>query len=406
MIEPTRRAFPRELIRADLADFAGYSSARTSAPRPAAGSGGSDHDPIWLNANESGTTSAADPDGSVRRYPDPQPPELVRALAETYGVDDSRLVVGRGSDEAIDLLIRAICTPGADAIVTAPPTFGMYAVSSRLHGTTVREVPLRDEGDRWQVDIDQIIEAVGGGSDVGDDGTPPARPRIVFLASPDNPTGRLLPPADLVRLLDEIGDHAVVVIDEAYQEFAEIDGATSAIELLDSYPTLVVLRTLSKAHALAAARVGVALTHPDLAAVLRRVQTPYPIPAPVTELTLSSLTASAAAVTAERTRATVRGRERLRAALDGHPLVAVVYPSAGNFVLIRAADAGAADRLFTSLQEAGIVIRDFRGTPGLEHSLRITAGSSSEVDAVRDILGQLAEPAATTTTIRSSERTQ
>lgn len=354
--------FPAELVRDDLRDFTGYSSARTSHSGPPAR--------IWLNANEAAGPSTADPGGTHRRYPDPQPPALVAALASLYGVPDETVVVGRGSDEAIELLVRATCRPGADAVVVAPPTFGMYAVSARLHGVPVVEVPQQEARDRdgapcWQVDVDALVAAA---RDAG--------ARLVFVASPGNPTGATVPQPGLVRLATALARQAVVVVDEAYQEFASGPGA---VPLLADHPNLAVLRTLSKAHGLAAARVGTCLAHPDLAAVLRRVQAPYPLPGPVTALALEALRPEALAATAERVEQTVRERTHLARALAAEPTVTAVYPGQANFVLVRST---APDALLTRLRAAGIVVRDLRHQPGLHDALRITVGSPDEVDAV------------------------
>src|SRR5690606_24352154 len=168
MSAPRTGGDPLALVRGDLAGFGGYASARTA---------GLDGD-TWLNANESPWPNAADADGRLRRYPDPQPEALRDALARLYGCSPSQLLAGRGSDEAIDLLVRALCRPGGDAVLVTPPTFGMYAVSARLHGTPVIEVPLLDTGDTFAVDFDAIERIVA------------AHPiRIVFLCSPGNPTG-------------------------------------------------------------------------------------------------------------------------------------------------------------------------------------------------------------------------
>src|SRR5699024_6940262 len=145
------------------------------------------------------------------------------------------------------------------------PTFGMYAVSARVHGVPVVDVPQRDLGTRWEVDTEAVREA-----------TQEHGARIVFLTSPGNPTGAVVPLEAIGQLARALSEQAVVVVDEAYQEFA---GPRSAATLLEAHPNLVVLRTLSKAHGLAGARVGAALCHPDLAVVLRRVQAPYPLPA-------------------------------------------------------------------------------------------------------------------------------
>ncbi|WP_256841659.1 histidinol-phosphate transaminase [Ornithinimicrobium cryptoxanthini] len=367
--EPLQELFPAHLIRADLQDFTGYSSARTSDDGPPA--------TIWLNANEASSASAVDPEGANRRYPDPQPVELVEALAQTYAVSPDRVVVGRGSDEAIDLLVRTLCRPGsADAVVQTSPTFGMYAVSARLQGVPVVDVPQRDLGDLWEVDVAAVTHAARG-----------AGARLVFLASPGNPTGAVVPLDQVADLAHALADTAVVVIDEAYQEFA---GPPSATTLLREHANLVVLRTLSKAHGLAGVRVGVALSHPDLATVLRRVQAPYPVPAPVAELAVSALSTSARRSVAARVAETRAGRERLVELLGADPRVRTVCGSEANFLLVRSPDV---DALLTVLRGSGIVVRDMRHL--LDDALRVTVGSPAEIDAVARALGRPAEGAPT-----------
>lgn len=349
--------FPSHLVREDLRGFAGYSSARTSWVGTAR---------IWLNANEGARANAADPDDRVRRYPDPQPAPLVQALASAYGVSPDALVVGRGSDEAIELLIRALCRPGGDGVVTTSPTFGMYAVSARLHGVPLHDVPQRDVGDHFAVDADAITRTAR------DSGT-----SVVFLTTPGNPTGSTVPAETVARLAADLSQDSVVVVDEAYQEFAS---APSAIDLLTAHPNLVVLRTLSKAHALAGARVGVAIGHPDLVAVLRRVQAPYPVPEPVSRLALAALEPDSLSDTAARIAATLEGRQQLTDTLRRSNLVEQVYDSEANFVLVRG-DAGA---LLERLAGTGIVVRDMRHQ--VADTVRITVGTEAELAEVADAL--------------------
>ncbi len=346
--------FPAHLVREDLRGFTGYSSARTSAPGVPAR--------IWLNANESGAPSTADPDGTSRRYPDPQPAALVEAFADLWATTPDRTVVGRGSDEMIELLVRALCRPGGDGVVISSPTFGMYAVSARLHGVPVTDVPQTDDGLTWRVDTQALARAARQ-----------TGARVVFVASPGNPTGTVVPLRDLAALADELAEQAVVVVDEAYGEFAE---QRSAVSLLEEHPTLVVLRTLSKAHGLAGARVGIALAHPDLALVLRRVQAPYPVPAPVARLALEALSQDALAATRERVNATLRRRDRLGRRLRELDGVRAVYASDANFLLVRHDDPGA---LLHTLASAGIVVRDMRHLPGLDDAVRITIGTDDEM---------------------------
>ena len=366
-------AFPTDLLRPDLRGFAGYSSARTSTPTGPA-------ERIWLNANESGVANPADSSGASRRYPDPQPAELVEAFADLWATTPDRVVVGRGSDEAIELLVRSLCRPGGDGVVVTSPTFGMYAVSARLHGVPVVDVPQVDDGLRWHVDTAAVARAAR------EQGA-----RVVFLASPGNPTGSVVPLREVARLAEELADQAVVVVDEAYGEFA---AQRSAVTLLEEHPTLVVLRTLSKAHALAGARVGIALAHPDLTAVLRRVQAPYPLPEPVTGLALRALAPEALQATGEHVGEVLRLRDEVGRWLRDLPEVGTVYASEANFFLVRCDDP---DGLLQTLAAAGIVVRDMRHLPGLHDALRITIGTGPEMSALRGALADRPTPRPTPT---------
>ncbi|TZF90058.1 histidinol-phosphate transaminase [Cognatilysobacter lacus] len=344
-----------DLVRDDLRDFAGYRSARSEKLEGDA----------WLNANEAAVANVADADGACRRYPDPQPTELREKLATLYGCRPGQLILGRGSDEAIDLLVRAFCAPGDGAIVIAPPTFGMYAVCARLHGVRVVEVPLDDRGESFGCDFD----AVGNGAEANG-------ARLVFLCSPGNPTGAALPSGDVAALARRLDGRAIVVVDEAYQEFASTPSATA---LIGTHPNIVVLRTLSKAHALAGLRLGVAIGDESLIAVLRRCQAPYPLPTPCVELAMRAIDDTALPATESAVAAVVDERARLAAALSNLACVRSVYRSDANFILVRFTDADAA---FASLLAAGVVVRDVRAQRGLGDSLRITVGTPAQNDRV------------------------
>ncbi|PBJ83234.1 histidinol-phosphate transaminase [Lysobacteraceae bacterium NML93-0399] len=340
-----------DLVREELRDFAGYASARSQKL----------DGEIWLNANEAPLANPGDADGRCRRYPAPQPPELQSALAALYEVDPGQLLIGRGSDEAIDLLVRALCVAGRDAVLATPPVFGMYAVSARLQGAALVEVPLVDGPEGFGVDVDAVRT------------TALARnAKLVFLCSPSNPTGGLVPLADVAALATALNGRALVVVDEAYVEFAD---APSATTLLGVHDNLVVLRTLSKAHALAAARIGVAIGHPDLIAVLRRCQAPYPVPTPCADLALAGLSPAALEVTRARIAETIAERDALAAALALTSGVRRVYPSAGNYLLVHFEDA---DCAFGALLAAGIVVRDQRAAPQLGDALRISLGTPAQ----------------------------
>lgn len=348
-----------ELVRADLRSFAGYSSARSATVTG----------DVWLNANESPWASPGDASGSSRRYPEPQPLALREKLAVLYGCDVAQLLIGRGSDEAIDLLVRALCEPG-DAVVTTPPVFGMYAVCARLQNVPLVEVPL----------VDRVMSDGGGGFAPDFDAIERAaldhRAKLVFLCSPSNPTGAAIALADVEALALKLAGHALVVVDEAYGEFSDVP---SAVELLGKLSNVAVLRTLSKAHALAAARIGTLIADSALIAVLRRCQAPYPVPTPCAELALAGLSDAALAQTRQRVETVKSERVRLQSALAAMPGVVRVYPSQGNYLLARFADAEAA---FRALLAAGVVVRDQRGAPQLGDALRITIGSPEQNDRV------------------------
>ncbi|WP_225763931.1 histidinol-phosphate transaminase [Stenotrophomonas sp. Marseille-Q4652] len=350
------------LVREDLAGFGGYSSARTAKL-----SGD-----VWLNANESAWANPGDADGSCRRYPEPQPPALVQALATLYGAQPEQVLVGRGSDEAIDLLVRTLCEPGRDGVLFTPPVFGMYAVSARLQGAKPIEVPLLDTEAGLVPDIEAVITAAIEGN-----------AKLVFLCSPSNPGGRSVPLADVVRVAQALAGRALVVVDEAYGEFAD---EPSAVTLMGQYANIAVLRTLSKAHGLAAARIGTLVADAGLVALLRKVQAPYPIPAPCSALALAGLTPEALALTANRVAEVRAERARLQDALAALPVVSRVYASDANFVLVRFANAEAA---FQALLAAGIVVRDQRAAPQLGDALRITLGTPEQNDCVIATLSAL-----------------
>lgn len=351
------------LLREDLRDFAGYRSARSEAAIGV----------TWLNANESPWPSQADRDGAMRRYPEPQPPALRDAIAAAIGCDPAQLLLGRGSDEAIDLLVRAFCAPGRDAVLVTPPVFGMYAVCARLQGARLLEAPLQDGEDDFRADLDHVARlAEQGGA------------RLVFLCSPGNPAGGVLAATAVLALAGRLAGRALVVVDEAYVDYAD------APSLLASAPwpaNLAVLRTLSKAHALAGARVGCLVAAPEIVTALRRFQAPYPVPEPCLGPALCALSPPALERTRVRVDEVKRERARLHRALARLACVRRVYPSQANFLLARFVDAAAA---LAALSSEGIVVRDMRAMPGLHDALRITVGTPGQNDAVVAALAGLA----------------
>lgn len=344
-----------DLVRPDLRDFGGYASARRTQAQGA----------IWLNANESPLASPADPGGTLNRYPEPQPARLRARLAQLYGVAPESLMVTRGSDEGIDLLVRAFCRAGQDAVAIATPCFGMYAVSARIQGAPLVEVPLADTPAGWQFDLPGLVEAVATRA-----------ARIVFLCSPANPTGQSLSLDDIRALAQAVGDRAILVVDEAYVEYADTGSASA---LLGQFPNLVVLRTLSKAHALAGARIGALLAAPEIVGLLRNLSAPYPIAATSAALALEALSDASLSETSARVTQTISERRRVKETLDAMPGIARVHSSQANFLLLRCTDTQAS---FDALLAAGVVVRDMRAMPGLGDALRVSIGTPAENDAM------------------------
>ncbi|MEO6065571.1 MAG: histidinol-phosphate transaminase, partial [Lysobacterales bacterium] len=273
------------------------------------------------------------------------------------------LLVGRGSDEAIDLLIRAFCGAGRDAILIQSPTFGMYAVAAAVQDAMVVDAQLAlDTAEPF--DVDAVLLAV----------TPTTR--IVFVCSPNNPTGGIVSRAEILRLATTLTDRALVVIDEAYIEFADAPSVATDIVATSN---LAVLRTLSKAHALAGARVGSLIAAPELIGVLRRIMAPYPLPTPCVDAALAALMPAALAETGRRVALLVAERERLADTLPGLPNVHQVRPSRANFLCVRFHDA---DSAFAALTGAGLIVRDMRRHAALPDALRISIGTPEDNDRV------------------------
>lgn len=350
-----------DLARPELRTLTPYSSARMEAGAAA----------VMLNANESPWPAAVGSQ-ALNRYPDPQPAALRARLAQLYGVRDEQVLVGRGSDEAIDLLVRAFCRPGVDAVAISPPTFGMYAACARVQGADVVSLPL---GADFRLDADAVLA-----------GLPPAV-KLVFVCSPNNPTGGVVPLTAIERLATALAGRALAIVDEAYIEFA---AAGSAATLLDRHPNLGVLRTLSKAWALAGARIGTLLASPEVIDLLRRIMPPYPLPTPSVRAALEALDDGGRRLTAERVAATVAERERLAAALAQMPGVRTVYPSRANFLTASLDDAAGAYR---ALVAQGIVVRDVGRYPGLDGCLRFSVGTPEENSRLLEALARIAEAA-------------
>jgi histidinol-phosphate aminotransferase len=295
----------------------------------------------------------------LNRYPEPQPPALIARLAALYGVAAPMLLASRGSDEAIDLLVRSFCRAGEDAVLVCPPTFGMYALAARLQGARVVSVPLRS-GAGFALDADALLARCTSAV------------KLVFLCSPNNPTGNLLSAAAILAIADELAGRALLVVDEAYVEFA---ACASLAREVARRPQLAVLRTLSKAHGLAGARCGSLIADPEIVALLRKVIAPYAISQLTVEAVLSLL--EPAQLTAQRARIEelTAARELLRGQLARLARVREVYPSDANFILARFTDAPAA---LARARAAGLLVREAGAAAALADALRITVGTAAQ----------------------------
>ena len=313
-----------------------------------------------LHANELPWRAETDRSiAGLNRYPEPHPHVLAQRLAELYGVKATQLLPGRGSDESIDLVVRGFCRAGVDNVIICPPTFGMYSVAARIQGAEVREVPLlREQG--YALDIAGLIAACD------------ANTRVVFLCSPNNPTGNAMDSAAVEMVLRELAGKALVVVDEAYIEFS---GDASLTAELARFPNLVVLRTLSKAFGLAGARVGSLIAAPEIVALLAKVIPPYSIPQLTIEAVLSTLMPPQLAVQRERVAQVRAERERVCAALTPKKSLRKLWPSVTNFLLADFADAEVA---LAAARDAKLLIRDMRTVS--PHSLRISVGTPEQND--------------------------
>ncbi len=322
-----------------------------------------------LHANEAPWRPTGDSTAAgLNRYPEPQPQALVERLATLYGVPAANLLATRGSDEAIDLLSRIYLRPGVDAILQCTPSFGMYQVAARIQGAGVIEIPL-DRARNWALDTARLLDAW--------------RPnmKLVYLCSPNNPTANRLDESALEEVCAALDGRAIVVIDEAYVEWSR---APTHSGWLNRFSTLAILRTLSKAHALAGARIGALLAHPELIELARRIVPPYSLAQPAVEAALRALEPAELAAAQARLDGLLAEREYLGRRLAASPLVDKVWPSDANFLLVDCRDA---DRFMSNTVAGGLIVRDLRSQPELPRSLRVSVGTRAENDALLHCVG-------------------
>jgi histidinol-phosphate aminotransferase len=323
-----------------------------------------------LHANEVPWRPAGDSSGAgLNRYPEPQPQALVERLAALYGVKTAQVLATRGADEAIDLLSRIYLRAGTDGILQCGPTFGMYQSAARIQGAEVVEIAL-DRAAGWSLDPDRLLSAWL------------PHIKLVYLCSPNNPTGNLLGTAALERICTALDGKAIVVIDEAYVEWSR---AASLTGWLERFPTLAILRTLSKAHALAGARLGALLAAPELIQLARRVIPPYALAQPAVEAALHALEPQQLAASQARIEKLLEEREYLRQGLSSSPLVEKVWPSDANFLLVDCLDA---ERFMSNSLAGGLIVRDLRAHAALSRSLRVSIGTRADNDRLLKCVGR------------------
>jgi histidinol-phosphate aminotransferase len=344
------------LVRPNIRRLRPYSSARSEF------TGAAD---VFLDANENAFGSPAG--AGINRYPDPLQTDLKRRVAEMNRVAASQIFVGNGSDEAIDLLFRIFCEPGRDECVICPPTYGMYRISAEINDVVVNEVPLNGE---FQLNVPAIVEAISPVT------------KLIFVCSPNNPTGNLMKHDDVVHITEKFD--GIVVVDEAYIDFAN---APSMIGEINRLPNIIVLRTFSKAWGMAGVRVGLAFGNELIIELMNRVKPPYNISSLAQQTVLGALddkTKVASWIANMRVE-----RDRLRDALARLPFVETIYPSDANFILVKTADAGS---LYRYLIEEKIVVRDRSDVTSCEGCLRITIGTDLENDSLLDALEKYRQP--------------
>jgi len=315
-------------------------------------------DAVKLDANENPYAPLVEGSlaASVNRYPEPQPARLKAAMAALYGVEPDNLVITRGADDAIDMLVRAFCRPGDDAVSICKPTFSAYAHFVRLQGARLLELSLDENFD---FHADAFIAAVKDEPSL----------KLAFICSPNNPTGNEIVPDELLKVADAL-PQTIVVVDEAYLDFAS---TPSVVDEAVRRPNLVVLKTLSKAFGLAGARIGCAIGEPELIAIAARALPPYPLPSLSIEAAMSALAPSRRPIHTERIERLKAERERLVPLLEQAPKVKKVWKSGGNFIFMQVEDA---ESLSRKMRELGIRVR-FRpnAAPG---GLRLSIGTEQE----------------------------
>ena len=350
----------RELLRKNIATLVPYSCARNDFKGAAS---------VYLDANENWQDFVDDP--GLNRYPDPLCEHLRLEIERRMGLKREHTLIGNGSDELIDNLIRMYCEPGKDRVLLFPPTYGAYRVFCDINAVKTDEVPLRGD---FQLDMPAILDFLAREKAERKEGV--GRLKILFVCSPNNPTANAFPLEQIEQIAQAFD--GITVVDEAYCDFSSQKRADS---LLDAYPRLVVLRTLSKCWALAGARIGILVASREICSVMASMKYPYNVSAPAQREALKDL---------QRWQEVEKGREEIlkerpafAEALSRISCVQKVYPSDANFLLVKVSDAKG---IYEYLMQKGIIVRNRSKEVGCLQCLRITVGSHRENQAVIDAL--------------------
>jgi len=356
-----------KLAREELVDMVPYQSARRLF---ASGNAEQTKSKVWLNANEApGTGDYQINSENINRYPDFQPDNLLNAYSDYCGLERSQILATRGADEGIELIIRSFCRAYQDSILICPPTYGMYAISAENHGTGIVKVPLQNSSQGMQLNLDALSSQVG-------------QVKVVFLCSPGNPTGNLLSKEAIITAIELFKDSAIVVVDEAYIEFSPEQTCT---DLIAKYDNVIVLRTLSKAFALAGLRCGFTLASKEVITLLSKVIAPYPISAPVAEIASKALSTELD-IMAQRVQSCKSIKASLSTWLNEQYWCSEVFASDANFILFRCINQQEKARVFNTLVDKDILIRDQSKQMQLENCLRISIGSEQEITQLKEVL--------------------
>lgn len=340
-----------QLVRKNVQKLTPYQSARRIG-----GQGD-----VWLNANEYPVAPHFElTEQTLNRYPEPQPEQVIKRYAQYAGVQCEQLIVSRGADEAIELLMRAFCEPEQDSILYCPPTYGMYQVSAEALGIKIKTVPTTSN---WQLDLQAIAQNLD-------------TVKLIYVCSPNNPTGNLIKPEDIKSLLKLANDRALVVIDEAYIEFTP---QSSVVSWLNEYPNLVILRTLSKAFALAGLRCGFAIANKPVIDALQKVIAPYPLATPVADIASQALSKDGIETMRQNVEKLNNQKQTFIEALNKLSIVEKVYPSWSNYLCVKFQEG---KDVFKTLWDQGIILRDQSKSTGQNNMIRISIGTQSECEAV------------------------